>query len=71
MNILVASSEMSPFYKLGERADVISTLAQEIVKLGHDVSVMLPGYADIDRYHFGFKSLDMEIPIPIARELLL
>ncbi|MBT4484097.1 MAG: glycogen synthase [Candidatus Latescibacteria bacterium] len=69
MNILVAASEMSPFYKLGERADVIGTLAQEIAKLGHDVSVMLPGFSTIDRYRFGFKSLDLEIPIPIGREL--
>lgn len=69
MNILFAASEMSPFHKSGERADVIRTLVRKIAELGHEVSIILPGYKDIDRHYFGFKSLDLEIPIPIAREL--
>ncbi|MCE5251581.1 glycogen synthase GlgA [bacterium] len=69
MNVLFTASEMVPFYKVGERADAIGTLAQAIAERGHTVTVMLPGYPDIDRERYGFESADLVIPIPIGQEL--
>lgn len=69
MNILFAVSEMSPFFNIGERADVIGTLALALKDIGHKITVMLPGFSDINRYRYGFKSSELVIPIPIGREL--
>ncbi len=47
MKILVASSEMTPFARTGGLADAVTELTSELVRLGHDVSVVIPFYRAI------------------------
>ena len=47
MKILVASSEMTPFARTGGLADAVTELTSELVRLGHDVSVVIPYYRSI------------------------
>jgi starch synthase len=47
MKILVASSEMTPLARTGGLADAVSELTAELVRLGHDMSVVLPYYRTI------------------------
>jgi starch synthase len=44
LNILIVSSEMYPFAKAGGLADVVSSLAAELLRQGHDVRVVIPRY---------------------------
>ncbi len=47
MKILMASSEMAPFARSGGLGDVLETFPAELVKRGHEVSVVLPYYRSI------------------------
>ncbi|HEU4679664.1 MAG TPA: glycogen/starch synthase, partial [Terrimicrobiaceae bacterium] len=47
MKILVASSELTPFARTGGLADAVSQLSAELLRLGHEVSVVIPYYRSI------------------------
>jgi starch synthase len=47
MHIAFAASECVPFAKSGGLADVVGALPSELVKLGHEVAVYLPLYAQV------------------------
>ncbi|MDR1255744.1 MAG: glycogen synthase GlgA [Puniceicoccales bacterium] len=49
MKILLASAEAAPFAKVGGLADVVSLLGRSLGVLGHEVRIILPLYAPIDR----------------------
>jgi starch synthase len=49
MHIVFAASECVPFAKTGGLADVVGALPPELVKLGHEVTVYLPGAASVGR----------------------
>lgn len=53
MNILMVSSEMTPFAKTGGLADVVGALPKALVQRGHNVAVVIPKYGDIDAYKYG------------------
>jgi starch synthase len=44
LNILLAASEAVPYAKTGGLADVAGVLPLELIKLGHRVTLILPGY---------------------------
>ncbi len=52
MKILFTASEAAPFAKTGGLADVAGSLPRALAALGHDVSVVIPRYrqVDIDAY---------------------
>ncbi len=66
MTILFAASEMTPFCKTGGLADVIGSLPPVLAAMGHDVHVVLPGYADIDRTRFGFRGDCGQFQVPVG-----
>ena len=45
--ILFVSSEVSPYAKSGGLADVAGSLPKELLKLGYDISVIMPKYKQI------------------------
>ncbi len=49
MKILLVSSEVVPFAKTGGLADVAGALPLELEKLGHEVTVVMPGYQGVDQ----------------------
>ena len=48
MNIVMVSSEALPFSKTGGLSDVVFSLSKEFVKLGNNVSIVLPYYENVD-----------------------
>src|SRR5688500_18217726 len=48
MRVLMVASEAVPFAKTGGLADVVGALPRALVRLGHDVDVVLPRYRGID-----------------------
>jgi starch synthase len=44
MNIVHVASEMFPYIKTGGLADVVGSLARELARRGHQITVFLPGY---------------------------
>lgn len=60
MKILMVSAEVVPFAKTGGLADMVSALAIQLTKMGHDVKIVMPRYYKIDR-----KKLQ-QLPGPMA-----
>ncbi|WP_024788007.1 MULTISPECIES: glycogen synthase [unclassified Lebetimonas] len=48
MNIMFASSEVTPFAKTGGLADVSAALPKALSKLGHNVKIVMPRYYSIN-----------------------
>lgn len=46
--ILFVSSEVSPYAKSGGLADVAGSLPKELLKMGYDISVIMPKYREIN-----------------------
>ncbi len=64
MHIVFAASECVPFVKTGGLADVIGSLPREIVRRGHQVTVYLPFYRQVQS-HFPEKKVAIpSITIP-------
>ncbi len=60
MNILMVSSEATPFAKSGGLADAVSALSRAMRRAGHDVRIVMPRYYSIDK-----AGLDL-IPQPMG-----
>lgn len=63
LNIALAASEAVPYAKTGGLADVVGALSVELVKLGHGVTLIVPGYPS----HTSSRSRQsiMQLTIPI------
>jgi starch synthase len=66
LKILFVTSEMVPFCKTGGLADVLGSLPPVLASLGHEVHVMLPGYASIDRAQYGFRQEHEQFQVPVG-----
>lgn len=66
MKIFYIAAEASPFIKTGGLADVSGSLPKEFAKNGHDVSVVLPLYRQVDNKYreqmefLGYYYVDLE-----------
>ncbi|WP_455245776.1 glycogen synthase GlgA [Petrachloros mirabilis] len=69
LNLLIAASEAIPYAKTGGLADVTGALPQELVRLGHDVILLLPGYRSINDSGRSFHQLDV-LPVPTAQGIV-
>lgn len=69
MNIVFVASEMAPFAKTGGLADVLGVLPEEVVRLGHRVSVFLPLYKKIKRQDFKLSCVIEDYPVPVGSEI--
>jgi starch synthase len=49
MKILMISSEVTPFAKTGGLGDAVAALSRALSRAGHDLRVVLPRYACVDR----------------------
>ncbi|HEY5132597.1 MAG TPA: glycogen/starch synthase [Candidatus Krumholzibacteriaceae bacterium] len=55
LNLVLVTTEIVPFSKVGGLADVMGALPDELEKLGVSVSIFTPLYSSIDRSRFGVK----------------
>lgn len=66
MNILLAAAEVSPFAKIGGLADMTAALPKAWHAQGHNVMVVLPMYATIDKERYGLQRLDLLVAVPFG-----
>ncbi len=59
----MAASEAVPYAKTGGLADMVGALAIELTKLGHHVTLLIPGYRG--RATGGSRQLAMRLSIPV------
>jgi len=65
--VLVATAELAPFAKLGGVSDVAASLSKELLRLGHDVRVVLPRYRQVDIGRYGIRSI-AEVQVPLGTD---
>ena len=66
----MVSAEVDPFAKTGGLADMVSALAIQLSKMGHDVKIVMPRYYKIDRAeNMGIK-VSISIPKDVSKSLL-
>ncbi|WP_305044695.1 glycogen synthase [Geoalkalibacter sp.] len=65
MKILIVSPEASPYAKTAGLADVASSLARALRKLGHDARLILPCYKQIDDLGFSLRKGRKSVEVPI------
>lgn len=70
MNILIASSEVSPFSKTGGLADVCGSLPLALAELGHRVVVVTPGYRQVSQADWGLELTGPTFDIPIGSKVV-
>jgi starch synthase len=64
MKIAMVASEVTPFAKTGGLADVIGTLTIALERLGHEVSVIAPGYRSALQGDFSLSDTGMTLTVP-------
>ncbi|MCS6775722.1 MAG: glycogen synthase GlgA [Chloroherpetonaceae bacterium] len=66
LNILLLSSEVAPFAKVGGLADVAGSLPKALRALGHDVRVAMPSYAMVESHPaYAVSDLLSCFPVPV------
>ena len=65
VNVLMASSEVSPYASTGGLAEVAGSLPKALAKSGIQVSVIMPGYAQALKGG-GFKDMGMRLSVPMG-----
>ncbi len=71
MNILIASSEVTPFSKTGGLADVCGALPGALRKLGHQPIVFTPAYRQVRQSGVALEPTDITFEIPIGSKVMI
>ncbi len=66
LKILLAASEVVPFAKTGGLADVVGALPRALLKLGCEVSVVLPKYRSISPEKYKLRVAVKELRVPMG-----
>ena len=69
MKIIMASSELVPFAYTGQLGNNVRTLAVELKKAGHDVSVVLPYYRAIAEGGYNARATDVDFQINLGGKI--
>ncbi|MDH5405098.1 MAG: glycogen synthase GlgA [Candidatus Aminicenantes bacterium] len=70
LNIVFASSEVTPFAKTGGLADVSSSLPSAMASQGHQVQIIMPMYRSVIEGNFKLKLMESSLEIPYRGQLL-
>jgi len=70
VRILLASSEAVPFAKTGGLADVSGALPIELSRLGHDASLIMPAYRQIQQAGLPIEDTGVTVDIPMGNKLV-
>jgi len=70
LDILFASSEVTPFAKTGGLADVCGALPVDLAQLGHNVAVMMPAYRHIHESGLPIEPLQVKFDVPIGNKIV-
>ena len=68
LRILMVTSELVPLAKVGGLGDMVSALAAELDRQGHDVRVVLPRYYSLDRADFERIEGPLGVPLGLGEE---
>jgi starch synthase len=68
LKVLVTTAELAPFAKLGGVADVAAALSKELLRLGHDVRVVLPRYRQVDIGRYGLRPIVTDLAVPLGAD---
>ena len=68
LKVLVATAELAPFAKLGGVSDVAAALSKELMRLGHDVRVVLPRYRQVDVGRYGLRPVVTDLQVPLGTD---
>lgn len=70
VNILLASSEVTPFAKTGGLADVCGALPMQLTALGHNCTVILPAFRQTRHCGLTIEPTDVWFDIPIGSKIV-
>lgn len=65
MRVLMTTAEATPFAQTGGLGEVLSALPAELVDLGVEVDVIMPGYSGIDAAKHNLETTDINIEIDL------
>ncbi len=71
MNILIATSEVTPFSKTGGLADVCGALPGALANLGHHPIVFSPLYRQVREHGATLEPTDITLEIPIGNKVVI
>jgi starch synthase len=70
LKVLVATAELAPFAKLGGVADVAAALSKELLRMGHDVRVVMPRYRQVDIGRYNLRPVVTDLQVPLGAQKL-
>jgi starch synthase len=70
LNIVFATSEVTPFAKTGGLADVCGSLPIDLAQAGHNVAVIAPAYKQVKESGQPIEPLGVKFDIPIGNKIV-